>query len=471
MLAYANNWKGLHAFAYHTKDYKTPQQSEINAFTSMQYLPPFTELAQSQWLGPPPVRKAKVDHRYKEVDYYESTAGFFIDPYGNVIVRSGDGSELRMAGGSIQFSAAGDIWLQPGRNLNVWAGDDIILKAHNSIDATATNHDVRIKAEQHVEVLAGNSGLGRILLDCRALGSNHDVVGHEGEDVKQSGIILKCAKGDVGLLGTNVKLRTGGGDLGSGMIILDADKGKQVVRLVANQVVCHVEFGFNVAMAVEGKTRVHHLGPSVIHAVTGVCMEGGLLVRKNGIQLRGYLVGIECIIVSDLNKSGLIAVHKPGDESWDIVEENLAKCKADFDKMTEAMQKDYDDGVKKYWYDDKRLGNDQVIEYTQYAPRNQAQMGTRDFKLPEVYYQTLAAASGGMAVWVEKVIKYQGKEFMPHPSKEKWADDPEAFRQADFTMHDLTKGIDKDRQGPYLEPTLAKWKRSKLDGAYTVAIS
>jgi hypothetical protein len=253
------------------------------------------------------------------------------------------------------------------------------------------------------------------------------------------------------------------------MIILDAAKGEQVVRMVANQVVCHVTNGFNVAMPIDGKTKVHHLGPSVIHAVTGVCMEGGLLIRKDGLQLRGYLVGIECIIVSDLNKSGLIAVHEPGDLSWDTVAENLAKCKADFKDMNDNMQKDYEDAVKKYWYADARAGNDGVIESTAFAPRTMAQMGTSDFKLPEVYYQTLEAAGAGMGRWTEKVIKYQGEEYMPHPSKEKWADDPEVFLRADFTMHDVAKGVDKDRREPYLEPKLAKWKKSVLDGVYPIA--
>lgn len=470
VMAYAHNWKGLHPFDYHVKDFKTPQETEIAPFSTMQYLPPFGSLAESQWLPEPPKKKLYIDHRYQEVEYYETSAGVFCNPDGSLILRDGSGSEIRMSGGSIQMSAPGDIWMQPGRNFNVWGGDDIILKAQNSIDITTSVHDVRIKAERHCDILAGNNGsLGRLLLECQTSGSLHDTVGKKGEDVAQSGVLLKCAKGDIVGWATNVKFRTGGGDVGSGMIILDADKGNQVVRMVANQVICHVTNGFNVAMPIDGKTKVHHLGPNVIHAVTGVCMEGGLLIRKDGLQLRGYLVGIECIIVSDLNKSGLIAVHKPGDLSWDTVEKNLKQCGDNFKDMNKNMQKDYVDGVRKYWYAAKRAGNDGVIESTAFAPRTMEQMGTKDFKMPEVYYQTLEAAGAGMGRWTEKIIKYQGEEYMPHPSKEKWKDDPEAFLRADFTMHDVTKGVDKDRRDPYLEPKLAKWKKSALDGVYPVA--
>lgn len=469
--AYAYNWKGLHPFDYHVKDFKTPQESQIAPFTALQYFPPFVELGSSQWLGMPRSHKAKVDHRYGEVEYFETEAGLSILPDGSVVIRDGYGAEIRMSGGSMQVSAPGDVWMQPGRNFNVWAGDDIILKAQNSIDGSTTKHDIRFKAERHFDVLAGNNGaLGRILLDCQTNGSVHDVVGKKGEDVGQSGVLLKCGKGDVVAWGNNVKLRSVGLD-GSppGMIILDAGKGAQVIRMVANNVTCHVENGLNVAMTVDKKTKVHHFGPNVIHAVTGVCMEGGLLIRRNGLQLRGFLVGIECIIVSDLNKSGLIAVHKPGDLSWDTVEENLAKCKADFNKMNEYMQTDYDEGVVDYWYADKRAGNDDVIKNTQFAPRTLEQMGTQDFRMPETYYQSLENAGAGMAKWEEKIIKYQGEEFMPHPSKEKWKDDAEAFRRADFTMYDASKGIDRDRRDPYLEPKLAKWKRTKLDGVYPIA--
>jgi len=475
--AYAYNWKGLHPFAYHVKDFKTPQESQIAPFSTLQYLPPFSELAGAQWLGLPPSHKAKVDHRYGEVEYFQTEAGLAILPDGSVVIRDGYGSEIRMTGGSIQASAAGDIWLQPGRNLNIWAGDDAIVKAQNSIDLSATKHDIRLKAERHCDVLAGNGGqIGRILLDCQTAAPAYDVVGKKGEDVDESGVLLKCAKGDIVSWGFNIKLRTGGGDVLPGMIVLDAAKGAQVVRMVANQVVCHVANGLNVAMSVAYKTKVHHFGPNVIHAVTGCCMEGGLLVRKDGIQLRGYLVGIECIIVSDLNKSGLIAVHKKGDLSWDTVEENLAKCKADFNLMNSYMQKDYDEAIVKYWYADKRPGNDTVITNTQFAPRTLKQMGTEDFRLPETYHQTLANAGAAMPTWVERVIKYQGEEFMPHPSKDKWKDDPEAFRRADFTMHKPAEGLDEDRPGglddsqnPYLDPKLAKWQKTTFDGVYPVA--
>ena len=464
-LAYTYQWKGLHTFDYHLKDFYTPQPSQAFAGAVLQQMPNYGQLGGSQWLEPPQPKPLNVDHRYGSVNYYETMAGLNVLPDGSVVIRDGYGSEIRMSGGSVQISAPGDIWGQSGKNINLWAGDDAVVKAQNSIDVTAANKDVRIKSERHFEVLSANSGIGRLLLDCRAAGANYNTNG-VGEDVPASGMVLKCAKGDVVALGGNVKLRTGGGDLLPGMIVLDAAKGGQVIRLVADQVNCHTANGLNVAMAVgASKHTVHHLGPFAVHLPSPCCLKGGLTVVQNGIQFSGNLVGIHCTIVSDGNTSGLIAVHAPGDLSWDTVAENIRICRNAFGTLRANLGKDYAQGIQDYWYAAERIGNDQVIRDTKFSPRTIEQMGTSDFKLPATYFQMLGRSS--MPVWNEPEIEYKGQTYLPHPGKDNWNSGRMLYSQN--LLYDATSGNDRDRRDPYLSPTLGDWERVPFSGHYHVA--
>lgn len=469
MLAYIYNWKSLHPFHYHKKDFDTPEETDLSPLTTLQRPPQFGQLASQQWLDEETPVEVKVDHRQTKASYYETTAGLFVTPDGSVVVRDAYGSETRWSGGSIQNSAPGDIWHQAGRNVNLWAGDDIIARAVNSIDLTTTKHDIRFKAERHLEGLAGNNGaLGRVFFECQSSGPQHDVTGKEGEDVLQSGIIFKAKQAEVITWASSIYLRTGGGEVLPGMITFDAAKGDQVIRNVAATVIDHVKFGSNIAIPVGDKDVVYHFGPSVAQIPKPVCMEGGLLIVKNGIQMRGPLAGIECTVISDRNPGGLIPQWQKGDEGWDIVEENLQFCKDAFAEMNAALTKDYNEGIKDFWYPAKRPGNDSVMTDSQFAPRNLDQMRTQDFRLPENYWQQLET---GSPTWTEKVIVYQGNEFMPHPGKDPWTTG-DRFRRADFKLHDKAAGIDKPRDGGlYEDPDLKEWKKEALDGNYPVSVS
>lgn len=467
--AHVFNWKGMHPFHYHVKDFHTPQPSELAPFTTLQQLPNFSELQSQPWLSPPSPQQVAIDGRYGSVDYYENTAGLFITPEGHVVLRDGAGSEFRMAGGEITIAPAGDVSLRPGRNCNVLAGHDVILKAHNSIDLSATKHDIRCKAERHFEVLAGNNGeTGRVLLQCQASAISHDVVGKKGEEVGETGIIFKAANSEIAGLASNIYLRTGGGDLGNGTIVIDAGLGQQDVHILGAAIHQHCEASVISVPAAE-KTLVHRFGREV-HLGTSLAVDSGLLVRRNGIRVNGDIIGVNCTVASDRNTGGLLAQHRRGDSSWDATYEVLDRLRQTLTELVRLAQADYTTNIAERWLGDKQLGNAAVITNIHFAPRTIAQLRTQNFKLAEVYYQTLARAGSGLPGWSEKVIRYQGEEFMPYPGKAKWADEP-CFLRVEHTLHDPQTGQDRDRGEVYENPQLGPWTPAKLDGIYPVIIS
>jgi hypothetical protein len=408
-----------------------------------------------------------VDHRYGDVDYYETAAGLHVLPDGAVVIRDGSGCEIRMLAGSLQISAPGDVWLQPGRNVNLWAGKDLILKSNGSIDLTTTRHDIRLKAERHCEIMAGNNGsLGRLLLECQASGPTYDVVGSKGEDVNETGVILRAPKSDLIGWGANVYLRTGGGDVLPGQICLDAAKGAagQPLRVLADSVMLHTKNGLNVAAG----SVTHHLGPQAAYFPTGVGMLGGLIVCQNGVQVKGPIEGIQCVIASDLNTTGFLGYMPPGSLAYTVVEENIGLVQGTFGSIAGSMSQDKQKGIVDYFHAAKRPGNDSVMTNSSFSPRTRQQQNTVNFSLPEVYYQSLARAGAGMGVWTEQVIKYQSEEFMPYPGLEAWRNDEHAFRTVSQTLHDATKGQDRTALELYEKPTLGTWTDSILDGKYPI---
>lgn len=134
-------------------------------------------------------------------------AYFNIEPDGSIIMRDAWGSEIILRGGNIILNCAGQVELRSGGSIVQLAGHDIIAKARKSVDITATDHDVRIKANSNLQLVsegrAGSSGGGGILLESKSRGEGVNFDG-KGEQAYSSGIILKAEKSRVYMKGKRV---------------------------------------------------------------------------------------------------------------------------------------------------------------------------------------------------------------------------------------------------------------------------
>ena len=133
----------------------------------------------------------KAESDFKKNEYRNAFVN--IEPDGAIIIRDAWGSEIAMRGGNIVITCAGQIELRPGGNIVVAAGDDAVIKARNSIDITATEHDVRLKAERNMAVVAGSDGnsKGGVLIESKGTGSGSWDTDGEARDSR--GIVLKSA--------------------------------------------------------------------------------------------------------------------------------------------------------------------------------------------------------------------------------------------------------------------------------------
>lgn len=463
-MAHLFTWKADHAFHYHREDFAETKQSD--ELESVQQPINFASLGTDQWLSRPEAKELTVDHRH-EATYYETSSGVFLLPDGGLVLRDGYGGEIRMSGGSISISAPGDVWLQPGRNVIAYGGRDIVLRARNSVDVTTSEGDVRLKAEKHAEIMAGNGGVGRLMLECRAATGVHDVVGKAGEDVVQSGLILKSQSELLAWAG-KIYLRTGGGDLPAGSITLDAGQGQANVQVVSSAVDFHVNSQIVMAFpSGESKSAVYAFTQGAALLPGSLQTDRGLIIGSGGAQISGSVSIINGGVATDRHRDGRVSYHTPANQSWVTTDVNVQNLREAQQIYQESTAERYGLTIQQAYYGEQQPGNDTVIANSQFSPRTEEQLRTTDFQLPATYWQTLAGAYGYTSGWTEPVIKYQGQDVLPHPGMSNWKE-KDTFLKPQFKLHDVKTGVDEPPGDDYETAELESWDKSPPENNYIV---
>lgn len=169
LLAYVFNWKGLHPFHYHAKDWYLSEESEMDAAAVVD-IPPFADLATAAFLPQAPTFSLVVDERYGAVQYYANLSCFALLPNGGIAQVDGFGAEQRSAGGTQYHHTPGDLIMTAGRNIILQAGDRVIVKGRDGVEISSSRGSARLEAGQNVYVMGGNEGCGGVLIESRASG-------------------------------------------------------------------------------------------------------------------------------------------------------------------------------------------------------------------------------------------------------------------------------------------------------------
>lgn len=475
--AHNHEWKGVHPFHYHEEDFSLPDQSEHATVGMQQIQTPlnFTALQGQSYLNKVDPTEVEIDHRYGDVKYFPVTAGVFLLPEGGIVIRDGYGGEIRMVAGSIQISCPGDVWLQPGRNVNMYAGDDIIGRAVNSMDFTTTNHDVRFKAERNMEFLAGNNGQqGRMLFENQAAGPTHDAIDKFGEDVNGSGFVFKAPHSDLVTACRGIYIRTGSDDVDEGPIVLDAAKGQSDIHTVSRSFNRHIRSTATDSFPVEGdKDVVNSYSSSNSQIQTSCQFDGGLFITKGGVSVSGEVNVINGHIGTEFAErfDGQVGVLK--EESLKRAKQNLQETLRGMETARENAEQSFEDTIEEVYYDDENQpGHPSFQQAASFSLRTEKQMNTEKFLLAETYWQQMARlADSAPTTWTEKRIVSQGRVMMPHPGLINWTENP-IFLAQDLKAHDPTTGLDSDRDDQaYEEFEFELLGALAPDGAYPIVSS
>lgn len=466
--AAAFNWEAAHPLHHHAADWKLPDEDEA-AVPRNQEPVTFERLAKGFYLPRPEPVKVPVDHRYGEVDCYPNESYISLLEDGGVAIGDGYGAEIRLVGGHIFLTCPGDLWLQPGRNINAMAGRDAIVRARNSIDLSATMRDVRLKAERNVQVLSGNSGVGAVMIESRA----NPAFGYkdkQGEDVVSGGIHLKAGKGAVVQWAREIYLRTGGGDVQGGDITIDANRGKNQVYTHASSAIRYLQTSAADYFGRDGEVKTTNLYSANSNVFgSAIYADGTVEILKGGLIVRGWLAVAEGHIVTELANQYRGQVPTYGPEDLARIYESLRQGEEAIDELKKGAVETYEQVFKDYWYKDGGAGEDDTIRDAGFSFRTTEQYMAKEFKLFEARWQRMARESGrDMAVWKEKAVKSGSVDTYPYPGREPWAEKKTLLRQ-DLTLVDPATGTAKARDSEtYAAAELAEPEGVVPNDEYTV---
>lgn len=458
-LAYGQNWRAQHPFHYHTKDFQT---AEVDEEDGQAEAPLDTGALDSKQYTPRPTPTTRrVDHRY-EADYHPTVSGIATLPDGTVVILGPAGEEIRMAGGSIEISCPGDVVLRPGRNLVTMAGRNTIVRAKDCVELSATDGDFRIKSARHGEILAGNSGVGVLLLESRGAGSAVDFK-LVGADIVAGGVIVKSV-GQTALLSETVYVRAG--MAGSGSIVLDAGAGTGVVSVYAASLARFVTSAFDFFVSGDEVTATNAYGEA------GTVLSGGLQVDGPAILSDGLLCGgwIEVsdghIATSDADSyRGLVATLK--EESLD---EAVAAVKGVGDteaEQSKAGDKLLNDAVVEPYLGTDKIGSAEVLPQVGFSFRTTAQYGTGDYVLYESRWaQRARITESATRYWEEDPVQAGSEQTYPYPGRDAWLG--ETYRTVDPTLYDPRTGKAEPPGTSYEDATYGTPEEAIPDGNYPV---
>jgi hypothetical protein len=479
---YLFNYAGIHPFYWHAKDYKTWEQSDLSneGYADVnQKIPQFSELQGSMYLKQPQPKKWNIDHRYNEQNFYEAESFISLLEDGSVVIGDGYGAEIRMAGGCLTLSAPGDVWVKSGRHAQIWAGSDCIFRAHDGVDISTTEKSVRIKSEKHVMVLAGNEGNdGGVLIESRSSKKEYDFETC-GDDVKFGGVVLRAPKSNIVGLGSQIYMRTGGGSIQPGEIVLDADKGKKNIVTKSENLFNYVGQGGSVyhffGLTDYQKANMFSEQITLLSGMVGtekmlvvgggILSDGSVLVKKGHILTQAAAQGAIFVGPCDGDCQGQVGAAI--DTIRNLIDDQLPQVGATLDQTLLEMQ----------FYGDKKPGNDRVIDIMEFSFRTDDQYAVPDFLLYEDRWQQMAEIGGQTTKkWEEKGVESKiCEKTYPFPGK-KWLVDEDAYVQQEFNIvefqdggfRDMDRGEAPGLNGGYSQPKFADNNKTIINGNYPI---
>lgn len=463
---YLFNWKGVHPFHYHSGDWQLPEDADLPG--ANQHSLNFDTLAGGDPLPLPNTTSLFIDHRYGDVSYFESMSYFNLTPDGGVAIGDGYGAELVLSGGSVYINAPGDIHVMAGRN-NVQWGVNIVLKAKHSIDATATMNDIRLKAERNMQLLAGNGGVGGILLESRASGAIQSYDGAIGEEVVSSGVIIRCPTSQFATMVSGIYLRTGSdGGISEGDIVLDAAKGKSQIHTFSD--------GFNRFMGTsgardsfgaEGKvTKVNSFSDQQIILSTDLTIGGNtFIVNSSSLLVEGNVAAPTGTLSAASDKVGKYT-GQPLQQALAVIAERKSAIRKQISQTAK-----YEQQVEQSYYPDGMIGAANTQENVQFSFRDVnggAQYLTQSFVLlaPRWQRMVLMGQGTGGTAWTEQPVSYQNNPLYPYPGQDAYLAQGLLIPSASTLAPD-GEAARRD-SGVYASPALSGWAPQTLNQLLTI---
>jgi len=451
-----SNWKAVHPFHYHKKDFRLPEEADSSngVFNATQDHLDFGTLSTQGYMSDPVPRKLNIDHRYGDVDYYQRISFFSLLDDGSVALGCGYGGQLLFNRGNIRIDTANNFEVVCGGQVALF-GRDVMLRAHNSCDITASNNDIRLAAFRNIQTVANH-----ILIESKGATTEYQYDNRIGDEVQGGGIILKSA-GDMVLLGNNIYQRT---VEDGGTIFLDTARGG-VVSVAASTYTVTTENG----VAFWEGTREQPITTSHQFLPTGTILSGNVVIdgdvvlsgdEAGNLTINGSLAARENIIAAGdiASKQGGMMGKSP-DDTTDQIDAQVRQGQTAIKQAIDSGN-EFETDIEERWRSNGKPGNEILMQQLAFSFRDDnggKQYRSKDFQFIEprwIQLQRLGNGSGG-SKWNELVIEYQGNRMCPYPGVRAWFNDFAFVELAtEGNMFNYQNGTAKNRGSLYEEPQI-----------------
>lgn len=441
-LAYIRTWAAGHPFKYLGKDWHTPEGTEF----------PGVELY--DLIAPPEPVEHKVDDRYS-AKYYNTLSLLSVLPDGRIVIGGPGGEEIILGGGEIRLRAR-NVVIESAKDCVVLAGRDLALRSNRSIDLAAATGDVRIKGDKYVEVLAGNSGTGALILESRSTGTTFDLA-KTGTDIVASGVVIR-SKGIVSTISNAAYFRTTGGQ-----ITIDAGDGRAAIETRASRMDHHVSGDVQWLF---GDSQTTRMSESLLTIAGGVEVNGDAVIAGGLAVDRSILVASGHIATSQA-KSFLGKVASLEGVGLTQAQELVQRPPDDVATFT-AATKQRKLATTGQIYAENKIGNAVTVNSSWFSFRSTEQCGTEDFKLQESRWAAHVRLSGiTTSVWTEPAVATAGDDTYPFPGKSAWV--TAGYLTFDPTLFDPSTGRAPDaNEDVYGEAQYKASQEKPVDGNYPI---
>jgi len=469
--AYLLGKYGLQVIDAHEKDWKAPEEQELEIDDEKQNeidSTLFDAALEFQFVTKlPKYGEVTIDQRDGyDVRYYQTRSCIQMLDDGSIVIEDGYGSQLLMSGGNIHLSCMGDVFNRPGRNFITWAPRDIISRAGWCNEITASKKDVRIKAENSLQMRAGTEDKGSILIECVAESkpAKSDWSGKLGEDVESNGIIIKAEKSAIDVwakyvfAGTTkdeegtVELNSGTGRTTVAGDIVGVEALAQFGVLVGasrSKTSTPAQFGMDTSSAFMRVSRFDMVGNlGVWTGATG----GGKIEADRDILTNASMGAVQNIFCAGIMAAnGMSSSNKhngTGGGTAPTVSSQGGKVESEASSQKQQLFAPFDD----FTLDDTEIGpgNQDVWDAVGFSFRTSEDQYKIDdsFQVQEARWQQLYRAFGVSETWEEPIVKAPtGEDTRPHPGNQAWEQDDHLkyLDPGDSKNVDYTKGRSKNR--------------------------
>ena len=483
------NWKEINAFDYHENDIDIAEEDSNPLINRIAF---YRGSYEKSYVDIDP-QKLNIDHRVGETKLYNTAAFFRLLEDGSVVIGDGYGAQITLTGGQIRLESGGDIILASGGRV-VTLAREAVIRAKENVDISASDNDVRIKAERNLQVLGGNSGAGGVLIESKGQGNTQNYNQKVGNDVQSSGITLLSRSGVCNLLSRSVYIRSGvdeGNAEGYGEIILDAANGRSNLTSYARSQYFFNSQGLGIWHSPTGQDAEdlikhgHYFGPGVSKILGPLAISKDVVITDGGsLSIDGNIYNTGNIVaVGQMScKNGWPAI---GDSSKNniptTIKTNIDTFKKSTDEINERTKSLFTQFFVEGVWAENKAGNTALLN-NQIGFSFRDESATKDkvygydkdqFFFLETRWQQLdrmKLTQGSQSIdWEEKPVSYQSQDLYPWPGKKNWVDNPTflSYRGSDdMLLFDSSKYAAKSRQTSktdYETPKFVDWGAEPCD--------